>query len=269
MGREEGSGWGTHVCLWRIHFNIWQNQYNIVKFKSKIKLKKKKKEQPSRRREVNGPSQHKQQTPLPGDGSAYQQPVVPKTESQQMIQSGGRDTHRFLLNDRTRSRAPVAGRVMHRSLPHQVVIVVLIAQSSLTICDPVDCSPPGSSVHRIFQEEYWSRLPFPPPGDLPNPGIEPTSLTSPALAGRFFTNSTTQKALGNLGKIPWRRKRLPSPLFWPGEFHGLYTSWGRKESDTTEPHPDVHLITRTCDLSNVAHKETQDMIKVVSSETGN
>ena len=39
--REEGSGWGTHVCLWRIHFNIWQNQYNIVKFKNKIKLKKK------------------------------------------------------------------------------------------------------------------------------------------------------------------------------------------------------------------------------------
>ena len=46
MGREEGgrSGWGTRVCLWRIHFAIWQNQYNIVKFKkNKIKNKKKKK----------------------------------------------------------------------------------------------------------------------------------------------------------------------------------------------------------------------------------
>ena len=42
MGREEGSGWGTHVYLWWIHFDIWQNQYNIVKFKNKIKLKKKK-----------------------------------------------------------------------------------------------------------------------------------------------------------------------------------------------------------------------------------
>ena len=41
--REEGSGWGTPVYLWQIHFNIWQNQYNIVKFKNKIKLKKKKK----------------------------------------------------------------------------------------------------------------------------------------------------------------------------------------------------------------------------------
>ena len=41
--REEGSGWGTHVYLWRIHFDIWQNQYNVVKFKNKKKEKKKKK----------------------------------------------------------------------------------------------------------------------------------------------------------------------------------------------------------------------------------
>ena len=40
--REEGSGWGTHVYLWWIHFDIWQNQYNIVKFKNKIKLIRKK-----------------------------------------------------------------------------------------------------------------------------------------------------------------------------------------------------------------------------------
>ena len=38
--REEGSGWGTHVYLWWIHFDIWQNQYNIVKFKNKIKKKR-------------------------------------------------------------------------------------------------------------------------------------------------------------------------------------------------------------------------------------
>ena len=35
--REEGSGWETHVYLWRIHFDIWQNQYNSVKFKKKKK----------------------------------------------------------------------------------------------------------------------------------------------------------------------------------------------------------------------------------------
>ena len=33
---------------------------------------------------------------------------------------------------------------------------------------------------------------------------------------------------------PWRRKRLPTPVFWPGEFHGLCSTWGCKESDTTE-----------------------------------
>ena len=50
----------------------------------------------------------------------------------------------------------------------------------------MDCSSPGSSFHGISQQEYWSGLPFPSPGDLPDPGIEPPSLVSPALAGEFF-----------------------------------------------------------------------------------
>ena len=37
-----------------------------------------------------------------------------------------------------------------------------------------------------------------------------------------------------VGKIPWRRESLPTPVFWPGEFHGIYSPWGCKESDTTE-----------------------------------
>ena len=41
--REEGSTWGTRVCLWWIHVDIWQNQHNIVKLKNKIKNKKKEK----------------------------------------------------------------------------------------------------------------------------------------------------------------------------------------------------------------------------------
>ena len=44
------------------------------------------------------------------------------------------------------------------------------------------------------RQEHWSELPFPPPGDLPNPGVEPMSLMSPALAGRFFTTSATGEA---------------------------------------------------------------------------
>ena len=126
-----------------------------------------------------------------------------------------------------------------------------VVQSYPTLCDPMDCSPPGSSVHRIFQprvlewgatafiedllcssgdstqccvvthvavvlrhsqlfvtawtvahqaplplefsrQEYWSGLPLPPPGDLPDPGIKPKSPVSPALAGGFFTTSATR-----------------------------------------------------------------------------
>ena len=45
------------------------------------------------------------------------------------------------------------------------------------------------------RQEYWSGLPCPPPGELPDPGIELASLMSPALAGGFFTTSTTWEAL--------------------------------------------------------------------------
>ena len=56
----------------------------------------------------------------------------------------------------------------------------------LTVCNPTDCSPPGSM--QFSRQEYWSGLPWPPPGDLPGPGTEPTSLTSPALTREFFTD---------------------------------------------------------------------------------
>ena len=44
-------------------------------------------------------------------------------------------------------------------------------------------------------QEYWSGLPYPPPGGLPDPGIKPVSSTSPALAGGFFTTSATWEAI--------------------------------------------------------------------------
>ena len=53
--------------------------------------------------------------------------------------------------------------------------------SHVRLCNPMDCSSPRSSVHVIFQAEYWSELPCPPSGDHPNPGIEPTSLKSPVF----------------------------------------------------------------------------------------
>ena len=47
------------------------------------------------------------------------------------------------------------------------------------------------------RQEYWIGLPFPPPGDLPDPGIEPTSLAFLALAGGFFTTNATWEAPSN------------------------------------------------------------------------
>ena len=67
-------------------------------------------------------------------------------------------------------------------------------QLCLTLCNPTDCSTAGSSVHGIPRQQYWNELPCPLPGDLPDPGIEPVSLTSPALTGVFFTTSATRKA---------------------------------------------------------------------------
>ena len=63
-----------------------------------------------------------------------------------------------------------------------------LTQSCPTLCDLVDGSPPGPSV-----QEHWVGLPLPPPGDLPDPGLNP-HLTSPALAGGFFTTSATWEA---------------------------------------------------------------------------
>jgi len=54
---------------------------------------------------------------------------------------------------------------------------------------------------RFFRQEYWNRLPCPPPGDLPDPGIKPASLMSPILTGGFFTISTTWEALIYINKV--------------------------------------------------------------------
>ena len=64
-------------------------------------------------------------------------------------------------------------------------------QFCLILCNPMHSSPPGSSVMGVSRQECWSGLPCPPPGDLPDPGVEPTSLPSPTLAGGFFTSSAT------------------------------------------------------------------------------
>ena len=68
------------------------------------------------------------------------------------------------------------------------VCVFSVSQSCPTLCDPMDYSLPGSSVHGIFQA-----LPGKEEEDLPDPEIEPESLLSPALAGGFFTTVPSGK----------------------------------------------------------------------------
>ena len=50
---------------------------------------------------------------------------------------------------------------------------MIVTQSCLTLCDPMACSPPASSVHGIFHARILQWVPIPSPGDRPNPGIEP------------------------------------------------------------------------------------------------
>ena len=100
------------------------------------------------------------------------------------------------------------------------------------------------------RQENWNGLPCSPSGDLPDPGIEPASpvlqadslrLSSHQEALRELMTSLAKcpPAMWDLGLIPGLeispgRERLPTPVFWPGDFHGIYSPWGRKESDMTE-----------------------------------
>ena len=73
---------------------------------------------------------------------------------------------------------------------HRVESEIEVAQSCLTLSDPLDCSQPSSSIHGIFQARIWSGSPFPSPEDLPDPGIEPSS---PALQADALTSEPLGK----------------------------------------------------------------------------
>ena len=116
---------------------------------------------------------------------------------------------------------------------------VSLCQLCLTLCDPMVCSPTGSSVMGLSRQEHWSGWTFPSLGDLLDPGIEPTSLRSQALAGGLFTASTTWEAhvfTTPWGLLPWRWRSWPlsgipwlTLQLWRGGDLGLWAtllSWG-------------------------------------------
>ena len=111
-------------------------------------------------------------------------------------------------------------------------------QSCSSLSDPVDCSPPGSSVHEVSQARTLDGLPFPPPGELPGPGTEPTPLAAPALSGRVFPTASAGEPTGMLLFSPYvasdsspprelQHARLPWPSLSPGACSNPYPlSWG-------------------------------------------
>ena len=72
-----------------------------------------------------------------------------------------------------------------------------VAQSCMILCYPMDCSYQAPLSMGFFRREYWSGLPFPSLGDLPNPGVEPESLVFPASAGKADSLSAEPR-----GKAP-------------------------------------------------------------------
>ena len=70
-----------------------------------------------------------------------------------------------------------------------------VAKLCLTLCDPMDYSPPGSSVRGISQARILECVAIPSPGNLPEPGMEPSS---PALAGGFYTTELRGKPVAYL-----------------------------------------------------------------------
>ena len=102
------------------------------------------------------------------------------------------------------------------------------------MCDTVLLELPGSSAGKESTCNAGD------PGSISGPGRSPGEGIGYPL--QYSWASPVVQLVKNLpamqetwvGMIPWRRERLPTPVFWPGEFHGLYGPWGRKESDMTK-----------------------------------
>ena len=115
-----------------------------------------------------------------------------------------------------------------------IYIRCVFLQLCQTLCDPMDCSLPATSVHRFCRQEYWSGLPCSPPGELPDPGIKPGSVPTPALAGTFFTSATWE---AHIRYSKYKGKGLCS--IWTN------TSFGARKTGYES------LTFQSCDIFNV------------------
>ena len=92
---------------------------------------------------------------------------------------------------------------------------------------------------RFSRQEYWSRLPRPPPGDLPHPGIEPSSLMSPALAGRFFTTNITWEA-HTMEYYPAKYQEWTTDKYNMDEYQNTHTRWKKKTKKEYIKHDSIY-----------------------------
>ena len=118
--------------------------------------------------------------------------------------------------------------VLHTSIcmcTRVVVVIVSVAQLCSALCDPMDCSPPGSSVHGILQARILEWVAFPSPGDLPDPGIKPRS---PALQAESLPSEPPGKPIyvyTHISTWKWKWKvlsrfRLCDPMDY--SVHGIF-----------------------------------------------
>ena len=119
----------------------------------------------------------------------------------------------------------------------------------------VPCQAPLSM--EFSRQEYWSRLPFPPPGDLPDPGIEPMSPLSPAMAGGFFTTETPGKPLV-LVKCLKEQEDISGNAEWAAQKRNRasFTSWALAQC-LARNHPSVNVCgvdTWKCSVFSVSEK---------------
>ena len=109
----------------------------------------------------------------------------------------------------------------------------LVAKSCPTLAIPGLCLP-VSSVHGTLQARVlqWVAISFSITAESSD-----KMWSTEEGNGKLLQYSCLENPVNNIkrvGKIPWKRERLPTPVFWPGEFHGLYSPWGFKELDMTE-----------------------------------
>ena len=111
-------------------------------------------------------------------------------------------------------------RALHQHRLTQIAgILCSVARLCQTLATPWIIAHQALLCMGFSRQEYQSGLPCPPPGNLPNPGIEPMSLASPALAGGFFTIWTTREALlvPYLWTFPPQMSTLPLPVVSPSQ----------------------------------------------------